>query len=157
MGPSRDMHIYHLGLTLSATLYISLTVSSTGQSTRTFQTLCTQTKKSVFLKDTWHVTSEGLLSEHEIYTKVAEAQAPQVSRLEAFRDLEGQFMRTHEFQSESSVKFEGFRCFRRSQHYQLVLYGFAWPIRFFRNMRELVQAFRDALEGKKPISVSDLN
>ena len=117
MRPSGDTHIYHLGLTLSATLYISLTESPTGRSTRTFQMLCMQTKKSVFLKHTWHVTSEGLLSEHEIYTKVAEAQAPQVSRLEAFHDLEGQFTRMHEFQSESSVKFEGFRCFRRSQHY----------------------------------------
>ena len=148
--------MYHHGLTLSATLYMS-TASPTGWSTRTFQALCMQTKKSVFLKDTWHVTSEGLLSEHEIHTKLAEVQAPHVSRLEAFHDLEGQFTTAHKFQPEIWVKFGGFRHFRRSQHYRLVLFEFAHPIRLFRNVRELVQAFRDTLEGNKPISVSGPN
>ena len=156
MRSSGDMHMYHHGLTLSATLYMS-TTSPTGRSTRTFQAHCMQTKKIVLLKDTWHVITDGLLPGHEIYTKVAEAQAPQVSRLEAFHDLEGQFTRTHESQLESWVKFESFRHFQRSQHYRLVLFEFAHPIRLFRNMRELVQAFRDALESKKPISVSDLS
>ena len=156
MKASGDTDMYHHGLTLSVTLYMS-TASPTGRSARTFQALCMQTKKSVFLKHTWNFTSDGLCLEHEIHTEVAEAQAPQVSRLEAFHDLEGQLTRTHEFQSESWVKFEDFRHFRRSQHYRLVLYEFAHPIRLFRNMRELVQAFRDALEGKKPISVSGLS
>ena len=148
--------MYHHGLTLSATLYMS-TTSPTGRSTRTFQAHCMQTKKIVLLKDTWHVITDGLLPGHEIYTKLAEAQAPQVSRLEAFHDLEGQITRTHESQSESWVKSEDFRRFRRSQHYQLVLYEYAHPIRLFRNVRELVQAFRDTLEGNKPISVSGLS
>ena len=141
--------MYHYGLTLSVTLYMS-TVSPTGRSTRTFQA---RMKKIVFLKDTWHFITYGPLPEHEVYTKVAETQAPHISRLEAFHDLEGQITRTHEFQPEGWVKFEGSRCFRRFQHYRLVVYQFARSIEFFKNVRELVQAFRDALEGKKPISV----
>ena len=116
-----------------------------------------QTKKIVFLKDTWRVISDGLLPEDQIYAKLAEAQVPHVATLEAFHNVDEQVTRTHEFQSESWVRFEGTRRFRMFQHYRLVLCEFARSIQLFTNVRELVQAFRDALEGKKPVSVSGLN
>ena len=75
--------------------------SPTGRSTRTFKALCMQTKKIVFLKDTWRVISDGLLPEDQIYAKLAEVQVPHVATLEAFHNVDGQVTRTHEFQSES--------------------------------------------------------
>ena len=86
-------------------------------------------------------------------TRLFEMSFPKDRKFEAFHDVEGQFTKIHEFRSESWVKLEGFRRFRRSQHYRPVLYEFARPIQVFKNVRELVQAFRDALEGKKPISI----
>src|SRR5271154_3156231 len=68
---------------ISAPLYMG-TGSPTGRSTRTFKALCMQTKKIVFLKDTWRVISNRLLPEHEVYRKLADAQVPHVAALEAF-------------------------------------------------------------------------
>ena len=44
-------------------------------------------------------------------------------------------------------KFEGPELFRRFQHYRLVLGEVARPLQTFRNVRELIQVFRDALHG----------
>jgi hypothetical protein len=115
-----------------------------------------ETRKIVFLKDTWRVLSPRLLPEHEIYGKLAEAKVPHVATLEAHNDVEGHVTKTSELQWESWVKFEGNRRFRKFQHYRLVLQEYARPIQLFRNIRELIQAFRDALEGKDPRSVSVL-
>ena len=158
LGVDDNTRLFEMSLPKNRKFVISApgymgTASPTGRSTHTFKALCMQSKKFVFLKDTWHVISDGLLPGREIYTKLVEAQVPHVARLEAFHDVEGQFTKIHEFRSESWVKLEGFRRFRRSQHYRPVLYEFARPIQVFKNVRELVQAFRDALEGKKPISI----
>jgi len=91
--------------------------------------------------------SPGLLPEHEIYGKLAEARVPHVATLEAFIDVHRQITRTDEFQQEAWVKFSGPRRLRKFQHYRLVLKEFARPIQAFQDVRELVQAFRDALEG----------
>ena len=141
---------------ISAPFYMG-TASPTGRSTRTFKALCMQTKKVVFLKDTWRVISDGLLPEDEIYTKLANAEVPYVATVTAFDNVPGHLTRTHEFQSESWVKFEGARRLRRFQHYRLVLSQFARSIQLFKNVRELVQALRDALEGKKSFSVCGLS
>jgi len=134
---------------ISVPLYMG-TGSPTGRSTRTFKALCMWTRKIVFLKDTWRVMSPGLLAEHEIYGKLAEARVPHVATLEAFTDVHGQATRTDKFQQETWVKSSGPRRLRKFQHYRLVLKEFARPIQLFQDVKELVQAFRDALEGKRP-------
>ena len=91
--------------------------------------------------------SPGLLPEHEIYGKLAEARVPHVATLEAFIDVHGQATRTEKFHQETWVKSPGPLRLRKFQHYQLVLKEFARPIQAFQDVRELVQAFRDALEG----------
>jgi hypothetical protein len=131
---------------ISASPYMG-TGSPTGRSTRTFKALCMQTKRIVFLKDTWRIMSTGLVPEHEVYKKLAGAQIPHIASLEAFHDIDGQVTQIDEFQWKPWVKFLGPRRFRKFQHYRLVLQEFARPIQSFQNIRELIQVFWDALEG----------
>ena len=138
---------------ISTPVYMG-TGSPTGRSTRTFKALCMDTKKIFFLKDTWRVIGLVLFPEHEIYGKLAEARVPHVATLEAFHDIDGHMTHTHEFERETWVKFDGPSHFRNFRHYRIVLQEFARPIYLFRNVRELVQAFRDALEGKSSRSAS---
>ena len=97
-----------------------------------------------FLKDTWRV----IHPEHEIYTTMLASQGIcHVATLITSHDMEEQVTRTKDFARKDWVKFEGPELFRRFQHYRLVLGEVARPLQTFRNVRELIQVFRDALHG----------
>ena len=123
--------------------------SPTGRSTRTFKALHMQTGNIVFLKDTWRVVSPGLIPEHAVYNKLADKNVPHVATVLAYQDLPGHVTRTADYENAPWVRLTGTGRFRKFQHYRLVLREVANPIQSFRNTKELVQVFRDALKGKK--------
>ena len=100
-----------------------------------------QTGNIVFLKDTWQVVSPGLIPEHAVYNKHADKNVPHVATVLAYQDLPGHVTHT--------VDCENAPWVRVAQHYLLVLREVANPIQSFRNTKELVQVFCDALKGKK--------
>ena len=108
----------HRKFIISASPYMG-TGSPTGRSTRAFKALCMQTKRILFLKNAWRIMSPGLVPEHEVYIKLADAQIPHVATLEVFHDIDGQVTQTDEFQWKTWVKFLGPRRFRNLQHYRL--------------------------------------
>ena len=64
----------------------------------------------------------------------------------SWRDSNGHVIYTSDFENDSwAVVHIGFPTFHR---YRLVLGEVANSIQLFRNTKELVQTFRDALEGK---------
>ena len=72
---------------------------------------------------------------------------PHFATLITSHAMEEQVTRTKDFARKDWAKFEGPELFRRFQHYRLVLGEVARPLQTFRNMRELIQVFRDALHG----------
>ena len=110
----------------------------------------------MFLKDTWRVIHPGILPEHEIYQILASQGIPHVATLITSHDMKEQVTRTKDFARKEWVKFEGPELFRTFQHYRLVLGEVARPLQTFRNARELIQVFRDALHGMFFFSTSIL-
>jgi hypothetical protein len=124
--------------------------SPTGRSTRTFQALSLTTKKLVFLKDTWRVIHPGVLPEHDIYASLASKEVPHVATMIAYHDMLNEATQTKDFAGEEWVRFKDSdppRSFRKFQHYRLVLKEVGRPLQSFENVKELVQVFRDTLQG----------
>ena len=124
--------------------------SPTGRSTRTFQALSVTTKELVFLKDTWRVIHPGILPEHDIYALLALKQVHHVATMIAYHDMAHEATRTKDFAGAKWLKFKDGdppRSFRKFQHYRLVLKEVGRPLQSFRNVKELIQVFRDALRG----------
>ena len=152
LGATKDSSFYSVQFPNSQEYIISKAVymgvgSPTGRSTRTFKALSLTTKEVVFLKDTWRVIHPGILPEHEIYAMLDSQGIPHVATLITSHDMEEQVTRTKDFARKEWVKFEGPELFRTFQHYRLVLEEVARPLQSFRNVRELIQVFRDALHG----------
>ena len=82
-----------------------------------------------------------------------------IATLIAYYDMVNQVTRTKDFARKEWVKLEGPELFRKFQHYRLVLEEVACPLQTFRNVRESIQVFRDALHGmfffSTSISVAD--
>ena len=121
--------------------------SPTGRSTRTFKALSLTTKKLVFLKDTWRVIHPGVLPEHDTYELLASKQVSHVATMITYHDILTEVTKTKDFADEKWVRFKGPRSFRKFQHYRLVLKEVGRPVQSFRNVKELIQVFRDALHG----------
>ena len=124
--------------------------SPTGRSTRTFQALSVTTKERVFLKDTWRVIHPGVLPEHDIYRLLALKQVPHVATMITYHDMLSEATKTKEFADAEWLKNKDGdppRSFRKFQHYRLVLKEVGHPLESFRNVKELIQVFRDALQG----------
>ena len=77
-----------------------------------------------------------------------------VATLIAYHHMVDQVTRTKDFARKEGVKSEGLELFRKFQHYRLVLEEVARPLQSLRDVRELIQVFRDALHGV--FFVSDL-
>ena len=70
-----------------------------------------------------------------------------IATLITHHDMVNQVTRTKDFVKEEWVKFKGRESFRKFQHYRLVLEEVGRPIHLFRNVKELIQVFRDAIQG----------
>ena len=152
LGATNDSSFFSVKFPNNDEYFISKAVymgvgSPTGRSTRTFKALSVKTKSVVFVKDTWRVIHPGILPEHEIYNMLDSQGIPHVATLITYHDMEEQVTRTKDFARKGWVKLEGPESFRRFQHYRLVLGEVARPLQSFRNVRELIQVFRDALHG----------
>ena len=81
---------------------------------------------------------------------------PHVATLITSHDMEEQVTRTKDFARKEWVRLKGPELFRKFQHYRLVLGEVAHPLQTFRNVRELIQVFCDALHGMFCFSTSIL-
>ena len=77
------------------------------------------------------------------------ACVPHVATVLAYQDLPGHVTYTADYENAPWVRVTGTGRFGKFQHYRLVLREVANPIQSFRNTKELVQVFCDALKGKK--------
>ncbi|KAH9486317.1 hypothetical protein JR316_0000381 [Psilocybe cubensis] len=122
------------------------TASPTGRSTRTFKAYDMQTKTFVFMKDSWRVIGGSLKPEHERYSALLAAGVPHIPTVIDYHDIEDQQTRTslQLHNTKRSGLPDKFRTFR---HYRLVLKEFAKPIEDFKDVKELLVAFSDAIEA----------
>ncbi|PPQ67939.1 hypothetical protein CVT25_000351 [Psilocybe cyanescens] len=115
--------------------------SPTGWSTGAFKAYYKETGNVVFLKDTWRIIDDDPIPDHETYIKLAKEKVKFVATSPAYHDIQDRETRTLDFKSE------GRREFHRFQLYRLVLDQYARSIQQFENVRELIQVWRDTLQG----------
>ncbi|KIL67560.1 hypothetical protein M378DRAFT_9337 [Amanita muscaria Koide BX008] len=117
--------------------------SPTGRSTRTFIAFCEATKKPVFLKDTWRVTTNGQLPEHKVYERLHANKVQNIAQCKEGADILNHATTTHLAANKyfPDRQFPRIRTFR---HYRLVLLDIGRDLCSFDNVKEFVGAMRDA-------------
>lgn len=123
--------------------------SPTGRATRVFKAFCEQTGKEVFLKDTWRILGGSLIPEHDTYSILKGAGITHVATLSDYHDLEDQETRTAQFYDKDNTQ-----PLYKFRHYRLVLKEYVRPVTQFKDVKQLVQVFRDTLQGTEGVVCS---
>jgi hypothetical protein len=134
-----------------------ITASPTGRSTRTFAVYALDTGQVVFLKDTWRIDLGGIQKEGHVYTFLHKHGVSNIAPLIRSADVPGDYQRTwtQKFAGRF-VRKQGSPELRPHQHYRLVLGIVANKLTSFKSSWVLVNAMKDALRGKVPISLLDV-
>lgn len=125
--------------------------SPTGRSTRIFRAYDMKNKNFVFMKDSWRIIGGSLKPEHERYSALAAAGVRRIPTVVDYHDMESQ-------QTRTSLKLHDTKRgtlpnkFRKFQHYRLVLKEYAKPLEEFKDVKELLTAISDAIQGNFPHS-----
>lgn len=121
-----------------------------GRWTRTSIAYDVQRRRSVFIKDSWRVSLEGLTPEGQIYSELHDNSVPNVPFCSDAGDIGDDLYhssRTHEFNDRyGSPSLSTYLVPHR--HYRLVLDTIGQPLQTFRRSRHLVSAVYDALVGE---------
>jgi hypothetical protein len=121
--------------------------SLTGRSTRAFPVFDPETRRIVFLKDTWRIDLPGMVQEGDIYKQLHDAGVPKIAPFEVGADIPNHRTRTQDFVTkEWALPIP--QALRPHQHYRLVLGVVGRPLSSFTSTWELVRAIRDAICGK---------
>ena len=120
--------------------------SPTGRATRTFIVFDPQTKRVIFLKDTWRIDLPDVVKEGDIYNVLHEAKVPFIAAFLCGGDIIDHRTRTQDFLSEPSTPPIQ-KSLRPHQHYRLVLGVVGRDLTSFDSSWEMVGAIRDALQG----------
>jgi len=120
--------------------------SPTGRATRTFIVFDQQTRRVVFLKDTWRIDLPDVVKEGEIYKILHEAKVPFIAPFLCGGDIFQHRTRTQDFSSERWARPIK-NSLRPHQHYRLVLGVVGRDFTSFDSSWEMVGAIRDALQG----------
>ena len=114
-------------------------------SSSSFQSLSVTTKELVY---TCRVNHPGVLPKHDIYALLASKQVSYVATMIAYHDMPPhEATRTKDFSGAEWLKFKDAGNSPRSFRSRLVLKEVGRPLQSFRNVKELIQVFRDALQG----------
>ena len=122
--------------------------SLASRATRSYKAWCLTTKKAVFLKDTWRIVSGSQRPEHDIYKKLADAKVQHIATVLDYSDMEGHLTETGKYAEKSWVCKIKLKPFRTLQHYRLVLQEIGRSLTSFKDIREVLAAMRDALQGR---------
>ena len=120
----------------------------TSRATRSFKAWCLTTKRPVFLKDTWRILSSSLRPEHEIYEKLAAAKVQHIATVLDHSNFEDHRTLTGKYAQKSWACKTKMKSFRTLQHYRLVLQEIGRSLTSFNDIREVLAAMRNALQGK---------
>ncbi|PPQ77046.1 hypothetical protein CVT25_014863 [Psilocybe cyanescens] len=142
-GPSQPKDKFYI----AAVPHFMATASPTGRSTRTFKAYDEETEEYVFLKDTWRIIASSLKPEHESYAALAAAGVHHIPTVAAYHDMDDQVTQTSLTLKPDTKRGDLANTFRKFQHYRLVLKEFAKPLEEFKDVKELLTAFSDAIQA----------
>jgi hypothetical protein len=141
--PRGDKEVHYIG----AKPVFDGNSSLTGRSTRAFPVFDQETRRIVFMKDTWRIDLPEMAQEGHIYKHLSDAGVPNIAPFEMGADIPNHRTRTQDFVSkEWALPIR--RDLRPHQHYRLVLGVVGRPLSSFTSTWELVRAIRDAICGK---------
>lgn len=123
------------------------TASPTGRSTRTFKAYDMETREYVFMKDSWRILTSALKPEHETYAALAAAGVHHIPTVITYEDMHLQRTKTCLDLKKDTKRADKTDKFRKFQHYRLVLKEFARPLEQFKDVRQLMDVFSDAIQG----------
>lgn len=89
------------------------------------------------------------MPEHETYAKLAEAYMRFVATSSAHHDMEHRESRTSFARGLVQGSTAQLVNFRRLRNYRFVLGQYAKPLQDVRNLKEMVQTVRDAIQGER--------
>ena len=118
----------------------------TGRATRTSIVFDPQTKRVIFLKDTWRIDLPDVVKEGDIYNVLHEAKVPFIAPFLCGGDIIDHRTRTQDFLSEPWTPPIQ-KSLRPHQRYRLVLGVVGRDLTSFDSSWEMVGAIRDALQG----------
>ncbi|KAH9486263.1 hypothetical protein JR316_0000327 [Psilocybe cubensis] len=145
-GPFYRITIKAMSFIIAAPQFMA-TASPTGRSTRTFKAYDMQTKKYVFMKDSWRILSRSLKPEHETYATLAAAGVHHIPTVLTYDDMDLQETKTCLDVKKDTKRGDRPDKFRSFRHYRLVLNEYAKPLEEFKDMKELLTVFSDTIQA----------
>jgi len=113
----------------------------------------------VYLKDFWRTDLPGIQKEGDVYRELHDAQVPHIPTLGragdvplSYEDVNARSCAVQRTKTRDYLKREwcpGQPCVEPYVHYRLVLKTLGRPLNTFKSTRQLCEAIRDAIEGKK--------